>query len=451
MQLTRPLHEDSPQWKWFKSAVVTTIKKNGKVDYDTKIRLTSTIIWCLGAFDVVRKTIHLTYQGKVAPWNAKYNLVEKKTRQKYPNTLKGRIALNKVLFAFFRASQVEKNTDTGTEAITMFGMEKMSPKRIARLATTGTVLTLMLVGGYKLTIGRKKEVPRSNTVAEQTNYISSGSMAKRDAFMAYSYGKISDKELDERNKAIDDNEKEYIKDKKMTDDDAKMVKDLIAKNGEQSKKLKDMDDKYADIDKRLAKHHQQYTKTFNLDMHAVNSLTTSNRGIAFIKKHEGLRLKAYNDGTGVITVGWGHTGDLSSIGQAGKPKLTFKIITDKEGKKRRVVDEQTVITQAEAETLLAEDIRAAEQHVKDILGFEKHNVKEITQSRFDVLVSFVFNKGREGFRTSELRAEIARGPLKWSDDKIEQAFTKGAKMGGHKTRRQEEADRFLGGYTPDNQ
>ena len=450
MQLTRPLHEDSPQWEWFKRAVVTTIKKNGKVDYDTKIRLTSTIIWCLGAFDVVRKTINLTYQGKVAPWNAKYNIVEKKTRQKYPNTLKGRIALNKVLFAFFRASQVEKNTDTGTEAITMFGMEKMSPQRIARLATTGTVLTLMLVGGYKLTIGRKKEAPRSNTTVEQTHYVSGGNMARRDSIIEHAYGKMSDKELKEQQKEIDANEKEYIKDKKMTDDDAKMVKDLIAKNSEHNKKLKEMDDKYADIDTRLAKHRQQYTKTYNLDMHAVNNLTTSNRGIAFIKKHEGLRLKAYNDGTGVMTVGWGHTGDLSAIGQEGRPKLTFKIIVDANGKKKKVVDEQTVITQAEAETLLAEDIRVAEKHVKDILGFEKHNVKEITQSRFDMLVSYVFNKGRDGYRLSDLRAEVARGPLKWSDDAIEKAFTKGAKMGGHKTRRQEEADIFLGGYTPDN-
>lgn len=47
----------------------------------------------------------------------------------------------------------------------------------------------------------------------------------------------------------------------------------------------------------------------------------SDRGIDFIKGFEELRLKAYDDGVGVWTIGWGHTkgvkkGDVITIEQA---------------------------------------------------------------------------------------------------------------------------------------
>ena len=70
MQLTRPLHEDSPQWEWFQRAVVATIKKNGKVDYDTKIRLTSTVLK-----DSAKKSEHM---DKIEAAFKKYSYVNNK-------------------------------------------------------------------------------------------------------------------------------------------------------------------------------------------------------------------------------------------------------------------------------------------------------------------------------------------------------------------------------------
>src|SRR5690242_4450329 len=38
-----------------------------------------------------------------------------------------------------------------------------------------------------------------------------------------------------------------------------------------------------------------------------NGMRTSKQGIEFIKRHEGLRLTAYDDGGGVFTIGYGST------------------------------------------------------------------------------------------------------------------------------------------------
>ena len=40
----------------------------------------------------------------------------------------------------------------------------------------------------------------------------------------------------------------------------------------------------------------------------------SQRGVDLIKRHEGLRLRAYRDAVGVITIGYGHT-RTAQIGQ----------------------------------------------------------------------------------------------------------------------------------------
>ena len=48
----------------------------------------------------------------------------------------------------------------------------------------------------------------------------------------------------------------------------------------------------------------------------------SSQGANFIKHFEGERLTAYDDGTGVMTIGYGHTGDVKvgeTITQAQDP------------------------------------------------------------------------------------------------------------------------------------
>lgn len=105
-------------------------------------------------------------------------------------------------------------------------------------------------------------------------------------------------------------------------------------------------------------------------------MTTSQNGIELIKRHEGLRLGAYLDAAGVWTIGYGSTGGV------------------------RPGD---VITEAQAEALLREDIRTAEREV----GRHKLN---INQNQFDALVSFTFNVGSGNFRSSTLLKRIKENP-----------------------------------------
>jgi lysozyme len=85
------------------------------------------------------------------------------------------------------------------------------------------------------------------------------------------------------------------------------------------------------------------------------------RGLTLIEQFEGLRLTAYNDGVGVQTIGYGHTQGV------------------------KVGD---VISQAQAEAFLREDLSEAEAAVEHQLGEQ-----EVTDNQFAALVSFAFNLG----------------------------------------------------------
>jgi lysozyme len=101
-------------------------------------------------------------------------------------------------------------------------------------------------------------------------------------------------------------------------------------------------------------------------------MKTSQKGIDFIKRHEALRLNAYLDAVGVWTIGYGHTS------------------TAKKG---------MTITEAEAEKLLVDDLKHAEDEINS------HNLP-LKQHQFDALASFVFNVGTGAFRTSTLLKRI---------------------------------------------
>lgn len=114
-------------------------------------------------------------------------------------------------------------------------------------------------------------------------------------------------------------------------------------------------------------------------------MQTSDNGIAKIKQWEGFRGKAYRDGGGVWTVGYGHTSDVN---------LT--------------VTSTTVISEAEAERLLRIDLREAEDVVNEYVKVQ------LNQNQFDALVSFIFNIGKgskkqPGFTTSTLLRKLNAG------------------------------------------
>ena len=138
----------------------------------------------------------------------------------------------------------------------------------------------------------------------------------------------------------------------------------------------------------------------------------SERGLALIKKQEGLRTEAYKCPAGIWTIVYGHTGKVKA--------------TDK-------------ITEAEAEQLLAEDAETAGKTVSTLVK------KPLNQNQFDALVSFVFNLGCRNFAGSTLLRRINRNP---QDNAIREEFarwvySKGQRLDGLVKRRLDECELYF--------
>lgn len=104
----------------------------------------------------------------------------------------------------------------------------------------------------------------------------------------------------------------------------------------------------------------------------MKQFNLSEQGLALIKRFEGCKLTAYQDSVGVWTIGYGHTK------------------TAKQGQ---------TITQAQADQLLAEDVRYFENGLNRFLS-DNHIL--VTQCQFDALVSLTFNIGLANFKRSTL-------------------------------------------------
>jgi lysozyme len=136
--------------------------------------------------------------------------------------------------------------------------------------------------------------------------------------------------------------------------------------------------------------------------------------IAFekLKEFEGLRLEAYRDAGGTLTIGYGHT-----------------------GKEIRPGDR---ISRYWAEEMLRADVERVERQVA-ALGVAR------TQGQRDALVSFAFNLGIGSLKRSGLlkvirrrssRNEIRREFKRW-------VYVRGKRMPGLESRREWEANRFF--------
>lgn len=106
--------------------------------------------------------------------------------------------------------------------------------------------------------------------------------------------------------------------------------------------------------------------------------TISERGLAILKGEERLELRAYLDGGGVWTIGYGHTED---------------------------VHEGQQITEHQAEVLLCADLAWAEKCVN-------LRAPTLNQNQFDACVSLVFNIGCPRFDSSTLLRMIRKGDIK---------------------------------------
>lgn len=102
-------------------------------------------------------------------------------------------------------------------------------------------------------------------------------------------------------------------------------------------------------------------------------------GVALIKEFEGLQVKPYRCPGGVWTIGYGHT---------------------------RTVQAGMVISEAEADVLLKEDLRLVERAVSRIVQVK------LSDNQFAALVSFAFNVGVGNFERSTLVRLLNRG---WYD------------------------------------
>lgn len=140
-------------------------------------------------------------------------------------------------------------------------------------------------------------------------------------------------------------------------------------------------------------------------------MNISDKGIEFIKKEEGCVLTAYKCPANVWTIGYGHTANVKS------------------GDK---------ITLEEAEELLRCDLK----YFEDVVN--KYVKIEISQNKYDALVSFCYNVGTGNFISSTLLKKVNDGCC---DDEICEQFNrwvyaKGKKLPVLVARRKREADLY---------
>lgn len=143
-------------------------------------------------------------------------------------------------------------------------------------------------------------------------------------------------------------------------------------------------------------------------------MQVSQAGIEAIKDYEGVRLKAYDDGVGVWTIGVGHI----------------------KGVKRG--DE---ITMAQVDDFLRDDLAEAEKAVNTRVTVP------LRQGQFDALVSFVFNLGSGAFMASTLLKKLNAGDYDGAADELLRWNKAGGRvMAGLTKRRISERIMFLEGH-----
>lgn len=128
-------------------------------------------------------------------------------------------------------------------------------------------------------------------------------------------------------------------------------------------------------------------------------MKTSAKGRQFIEQWEEngvAKLKPYDDGVGVLTIGYGHTT------AAGPPRVTRDLR----------------ITADQADAILAADLASVEIDVNRLIKVP------LTQDQFDTLVSFHFNTG--GLGRSTLLKDINAGRM----DRVERDLNMWVKGGG---------------------
>ena len=141
-------------------------------------------------------------------------------------------------------------------------------------------------------------------------------------------------------------------------------------------------------------------------------MKTSAQGLKLIKEFEGLRLTAYYDVVGVLTIGYGHTGDDVYVGQT--------------------------ITEQQAEQLLQKDLNTFEQAVNKLISIN------LNQNQFDALVDFTYNLGIGAFGNSTLLKKLNAGDYEGAaDELLRWDKDNGKRVAGLARRRKDERALYL--------
>ena len=139
----------------------------------------------------------------------------------------------------------------------------------------------------------------------------------------------------------------------------------------------------------------------------------SRNGIELIKRFEGCKLTAYKCPAGVLTIGYGHTGDD--------------------------VTEGLTISQEDANDLLFDDVLCFENGVNNLV-----EGLDLSQGMFDALVCFAYNVGLTNLKKSTLLKLLKDGKvLEASEEFKKWNKSNGKVLDGLTKRRAAEADLFL--------
>ena len=149
---------------------------------------------------------------------------------------------------------------------------------------------------------------------------------------------------------------------------------------------------------------------------AIDQMVVSLFGIALICGFEGLRLKAYDDGVGVWTIGFGTTIYPNGI---------------------RVKKGDTC-TEAQAKAYMAYDLKKFESAVSNAVTVP------LNQNQFDALVSLTYNIGPSAFSKSTLVKKLNAGDIRGVAEQFDAWVNAGGKrMQGLVNRRAKEKEVFL--------
>lgn len=134
-------------------------------------------------------------------------------------------------------------------------------------------------------------------------------------------------------------------------------------------------------------------------------------GVRFIQRWEGCVLSAYQDTGGVWTIGYGHTSGVF-------PGMN--------------------ISAEDAIILLMEDIFPVETCINELVHVE------LNTSQVDALCSFIFNVGRNAFRTSTLLKHLnAERYDAAADEFLRWCYDNGRVIAGLLNRREAERELFI--------